>query len=247
MTHKKIIPNISVDCLVFGFDFKLEQLHIVLKDRKLVSDETGEVIISDYTLTGNHLLENENADEAASRILCDVTGFENIYLEQFHTFSKTDRLTKEKDQLWIKYLNLDIPTHVFSIGYYALVDKNKLVLDEEHQNAHWFPIDELPPLGFDHLDIINKGIECLRKKFKLDPIAYELLPERFTISQLQKLYEAISGTSLDRRNFRKKVSQLKYIIPLDEKQNGVAHKPAQVFLFSKDVYDRTKKEKLLIA
>ena len=84
MTHKKIIPNISVDCLVFGFDFKLEQLHIVLKDRKLVSDETGEVIISDYTLTGNHLLENENADEAASRILCDVTGFENILLMPGH-------------------------------------------------------------------------------------------------------------------------------------------------------------------
>ncbi len=245
--NQKIIPNISVDCLVFGFDFETYRLHIVLNKRELISEETGETIISDYTLAGHHLLEGENADQAAKRVLRNVTGFDNLYLEQFHTFSRTDRLSDEKDQIWIDHLKLDIPTHVFSIGYYALVDKNKLELDEDHQNAAWFPVDELPPLGFDHYDILIKGLDCLRNKFKLDPIAFELLPERFTMLQLQKLYEAISGTSLDRRNFRKKINKLKYIIPLDEKQKGVPHKPAQVFLFSKEVYEKTKKDKLMIA
>ncbi len=243
----KIIPNVSVDCLVFGFDFETWQLHIVLNKRELVSEETGEQIISDYTLAGHHIMEGENADEAAKRVLKEVTGFDNLYLEQFHTFSRTDRLMKEKDQLWINNLKLNISSHVFSIGYYALVDKNKLILDEHHPNASWFPIDDLPPLAFDHEEILMKGIDSLRKKFKLDPIAYELLPEKFTMLQLQKLYEAISGSNLDRRNFRKKVSKLKYIIPLDEKQRGVPHKPAQVFLFSREVFNKTKKEKLEIA
>lgn len=241
---RKIIPNISVDCLVFGFD--LERLHILLKKRELI-DKDGNVIISDYTLAGHHVMENETADEAAYRILYDITGFDNIYLEQFHCFSSTDRLKNEKDQIWIKHLNLDIPMHVFSIGYYSLVDKTKLKLDEKHQNAQWFPIDELPELGFDHALIIKKGIECMQKKFKLEPIAFELLPEKFTITQMQKLYETILGKTFDRRNFRKKVSQLRYIIPLGEKQNGVPHKPAQVFIFSRDVYDKTKKEKLTFA
>jgi hypothetical protein len=242
---RKIIPNISVDCLVFGFDF--ERLYVVLKKRELISEETGEVVISDYTLPGHHIRENENADEAANRIIYDITGFDNIYLEQFHCFSSTDRLSKEKDQIWIKHLNLEISNHVFTVGYFSLVDKNRLVLDEEHKNAHWFPIDELPELAFDHLKIFEKGLECLRKKFKLEPIAFELLPERFTLTQLQRLYEAIAGTKYDRRNFRKKISQLKYIIALNEKQNGVPHKPAQVYLFSRDVYDKTKKEKMMFA
>jgi hypothetical protein len=241
---KEIIPNISVDCLVFGFDF--DRLHILLKKRELIN-ENGEKIISDYTLAGNHLLKGETADDAAYRVLYNITGFDNIYLEQFFCFSKTNRLKNEKDQIWVRHLNLDIADHVFSIGYFSLVDKSKLVLDEEHKNAEWFPIEDLPPLGFDHAEIIEKGIECLRKKFKQEPIGFELLPEKFTLTQLQKLYEAVLGTTYDRRNFRKKIMQLKYIIPLDEKQQGVPHKPAQVFIFSREVYEKTKKEKLVFA
>ncbi len=244
--NQKIIPNISVDCLVFGFDFETQRMHIVLNKREMISEETGEKIISDYTLAGHHILEGENADEAAKRVLYNVTGFDNLYLEQFHTFSRTDRI-KDKDWLWIDHLKLDISPHVFTIGYYALVNKSKLVLDKYHQNAAWFPVDELPPLAFDHKEILMKGYHHLRNRFKLDPIAFELLPERFTILQLHKLYEAISGISLDKRNFRKKILNMKYIIPLDEKQKGVPHKPAQVFMFSKEVYEMTKKEKLVLS
>jgi len=238
-----IIPNISVDCVVFGFDF--DRLHVLLNKRELIS-ESGEVIISDYTLAGHHLLENENTDEAAHRILYNITGFDNIYLEQFYSFSDPNRLSNEKDIIWIKHLNLNIASHVITVGYFSLVDKNKLIIDAKHQNAHWFPIDELPDLAFDHAEIIEKAIQSLRIKFMYEPIAFELLPEKFTISQLQKLYEAIAGKKIDKRNFRKKILQYKYIIPLDEKQKGVAHKPAQVFIFSRDVYDRTKKEKMIL-
>ncbi len=241
---KKIIPNVSVDCLIFGFDF--ECLHILLNKRELVSKETGELLISDYTLAGHHLLENETTDKAAYRILKYITGFDNIYLEQFYCFSDPKRLNNEKDKLWIKSLNLNISPHVFTIGYFALVDKSKLMLDEKHQNAQWFPINDLPELAFDHAEIIKKGIESLRKKFMEEPIGFELLPEKFTLSQLQKLHEVIIGKTIDRRNFRKKVAQYKHIIPLDEKQTGVAHKPAKVYIFSRDVYDRTKKEKMIL-
>jgi len=239
----KIIPNVSVDCLVFGFDF--ENLHILLNKREMRS-KNGEVILSDYTLAGHHVLEGENTDQAADRILKKITGFDNIYLEQFYCFSSPNRFS-EKDRLWIDSLDLDIADHVFSIGYFALVDKSKLVLDAEHQNAHWFPVNDLPELGFDHAEIIQKGIESLRKKFKEEPVGFELLPEKFTLTQLQKLHEAVSGKTMDRRNFRKKIAQFKHIIPLDEKQTGVAHKPAQVFIFSKDVYNRTRKEKMIFA
>ena len=240
---EQIIPNISVDCLVFGFDF--EKLYIVLNKRELI-DESGKTIFSDYTLAGHHMIKGENSDQAAYRILKKITGFDNIYLEQFHCFTNVNRFS-EKDKIWIKSLNLDIAEHVISIGYFALVDKSKLKLDEQHQNACWFPIDELPELGFDHAHIIKKGIESLRRKFKEEPIGFELLPEKFTLTQLQKLYEVVSGKPIDRRNFRKKVAQFKHIIPLDEKQKGVAHKPAQVYIFSRDVYDRTKKEKMIFA
>ena len=97
--NQKIIPNVSVDCLIFGFDN--ERLNILLKKRELISEETGETIISDYTLIGHHLYENENAEEGAYRILYDISGFDNIYLEQFYCFSNTDRLSREKDRIWI--------------------------------------------------------------------------------------------------------------------------------------------------
>jgi hypothetical protein len=133
---------------------------------------------------------------------------------------------------------------VISVGYFSLVDSTKTSPDKEHPEAQWFPVDEVPELAFDHAEILAKALEHLRLKVRLEPIAYELLPEKFTIRELQDLYECILGTKFDRRNFRKKVLQMKYLIPLAEKQTGVAHKPAQKFIFSRDVYDRTKIEKL---
>lgn len=236
-----IIPNLSVDCVVFGFD--LRQLNVLLTKRELKDKKGKDIIVSDYTVQGHHVLQGENLDEAAKRVLMEKTGFNNIYLEQFYTFGDVHRMLAEKDQKWIRHENLDIPDQVVSVGYYSLVDSSVVVPDQQHQETSWFPVKELPELGFDHKYIIEKALSFLRKKLIQEPIGFELLPEKFTLTQLQLLYEAILGTKYDRRNFRKKVLQMKYVIPLDEKQKGVAHKPAQVFIFSKDVYRRTKTEK----
>jgi hypothetical protein len=239
---ENIIPNLSVDCVIFGFG--ANKLNVLLKERKLSDPQTGEVLINDFTLTGFHVFEGENLDTAAARTLYNITGLTNIFLEQFYAFGSTQRLASEKDQIWLQHLNLNVSNHVISVGYFSLVDSSKTSPDTEHPEAQWFPVDEVPELAFDHAEILAKALEHLRLKVRLEPIAYELLPEKFTIRELQDLYECILGTKFDRRNFRKKVMQMKYLIPLAEKQTGVAHKPAQKFIFSRDVYDRTKIEKL---
>ena len=241
-TMKRIIPNLSVDCVVFGFD--LNRLNVLLTKRELVDDTSGKIIFTDFTVQGHHVLEGENLDEAAVRVLKDKTGLGDIYLEQFYAFGEIDRMLGENDQLWTKKSYPEVDDHVITVGYYSLVDSRLVNPDQQHQQTMWFPADDLPPLGFDHEKIIQKALHCLRIKLSREPVGFELLPEKFTLSQLQNLYEAVLGIKFDRRNFRKKVAMMKYVIPLNEKQKGVAHKPAQVFIFSKDVYKRTKKGKL---
>lgn len=238
----KFIPNISVDCVVFGFD--QSKLNVLLSKRELVDEETKEVIFSDYTLLGHHVLEGEDIDSAAIRVVKDKTGLQNICLKQFQTYGSLDRTKREKDQLWSKKKFPMIADHVISVGYYSLVDSTKIKPDRYHKDTKWFPVDQLPELGFDHEEMIHLAREFLKRRLRREPIGFELLPQKFTLTQMQKLYECVFGTQFDRRNFRKKVAQMKYVIPLDEKQKGVPHKPAQIFIFSRDVYDRTKSEKL---
>jgi len=237
---QQIVPNISVDCVIFGFDFN--QLNVLLVERKLEDENTGEILIDDWTLTGYHILEDEDFDTAAARILKKVSGLDNIYLEQFYAFGRVDRVNSPKDKLWIEHQS-GFGDRIVTVGYYSLIDNTTVTLSLKERNVKWFPITELPELGFDHQEILNKALEKLRSKLRSEPIGFELLPEKFSITHLQKLYESILGTSFDRRNFRKKVLQMKYIIPLNEKQKDVKHKPAQLFIFSKDVYERTKRER----
>jgi len=237
-----IIPNLSVDCVIFGFDSR--ELNVLLVERTLTDRHSNAVVFSDFTLTGNHVQAGEDPDRAAIRILNDLTGLHDIYLEQFRTFGATTRLSKEKDQLWIRHLGLNIPDHVITVGYYSLIDCTSVdIADHQARNVKWFPVNKLPELAFDHAEILQKALEHLRLKLKHEPIGFELLSDKFTLGQVQRLYEAILDTTLDTRNFRKKISQMKYLIPLDEKQTAVRHKPAQLFIFSRDVYERTRKEK----
>jgi len=213
-----IIPNLSVDCVIFGFDSK--DLNVLLVERTLTKGENNPVVFSDFTLTGNHVRSGEDPDHAAVRILNDLTGLHDIYLEQFHTFGGTDRLLKKKDQQWIHSLGLSIPDHVITVGYYSLIDCTTVeITNHLLRNVTWFPVNDLPEMGFDHPVILQKALECLRLKIRQEPIAFELLAEKFTLTQLQRLYEAVLGTRFDPRNFRKKVSQMKYVIPLDESIN----------------------------
>jgi len=240
MQQHILSPNFSVDCVVFGFDF--EKLKVLLVERKLADDQTGQVLIDDFTLAGNHVYNDENLDQAAGRILYDLTGLENIYLEQFHTFGNPERLSKNKDIVWLNSIGLNPDNRVVTTAYYSLIRLNDMKIQERGRKLIWHPVGEPIDLAFDHENIISLALEALRTKIRTNPIGFELLPTKFTLTQLQKLYEEIMGIAYDKRNFRKKISRMDYLVPLNEKQKGVAHKPAQLFMFSKDVYEKTKKD-----
>lgn len=237
----RIIPNISVDCVIFGFDFN--QLNVLLVERKLIDEKSNKVLIDDWTLTGYHIFEDEDFDTAAARILKKMSGLDNIYLEQFYSFGGVKRVNSPKDMLWLQNQSEGFSERIVTVGYFSLIDNTTVTLSLKERNVKWFPISNLPTMGFDHREILEKALERLRAKLRSEPIGFELLPEKFTITQLQRLYEEVLGTTLDRRNFRKKVLQMKYVIPLDEKQKGVKHKPAQLFIFSREVYEKTKTER----
>jgi len=234
--------NISVDCVLFGFDF--EQLNVLLVERTLTKENTEEIIFSDLTLAGNHIYQDENLDQAASRILFDLTGLENIYLEQFASFCSPLRLVKPNDQIWLKHSGRNPKNIIITTGYFSLLNNQNVTLQWKGRNVKWYPVNDVKELAFDHKEILDKALLALRRSLLDEPIGFELLPEKFTLSQLQKLYEVVLGTELDKRNFRKKISRMKYLIPLDEKQTGVAHKPARLYMFSKEVYEKTRKEYL---
>lgn len=231
---------ISVDCVIFGFDF--ERLNVLLVERCLVDPQTGKTVINDLTLTGNHIFNDEDLDTAASRILYDLTGLENIYLEQFKVFGHPERLNKPADQLWLASSGRDSTSRIITVGYFSLLNKQEVTLQWKGRNVKWYPISEVKELAFDHKDILDEALKALRNKLRQEPIGFELLPEKFTLSQMQKLYEIILGIELDKRNFRKKVARMKYLEPLDEKQRGVSHKPGRLYIFNKQVYEKTKRE-----
>lgn len=234
-----LIPNVSVDCVVFGFDFT--NLNVLLIERNFTSK--GKKYF-DLKLPGDLMRLDEDLDEAATRILKENTGLNNIYLKQFKSFGSPDRLKrKPHDLVWLR--QIDHPEeHVITIAYYSLIDisefgKVKLDINDV---SRWVPVEEITDLVMDHRDIVNNALKHLRSELRNKPIGFELLPEKFTLSQMQKLYEVVLGTTFDKRNFRKKISSMKYLIPLDEKQVGVAHKPARLYIFSNEVYMKTKKD-----
>jgi len=234
-----LIPNLSVDCVVFGFDF--EKLNILLIERHMMYQNT---VYNDMKLPGDLIKWNENIDEAAIRTLNELTGLNNIYMKQFHSFGAIHRVDRRpRDMQWL--ISIDHPEErVITIGYYSLINIKDEKISETllKQNAKWVPVNEVGELAFDHNLIINKALESLRSELKSYPIGFELLPEKFTLTQMQKLYETVFSTQLDKRNFRKKVTSMSYVVPINEKQKGVAHKPARLYMFSKDVYQKTKKD-----
>ncbi len=237
---KSISPYLSVDCVLFGYNGS--QLEVLIVDRTLNDEKTGDLIINDCTLTGNHVYEDEPIEDAANRVLFDLTGLDNVFLEQFKTFAHPKRLQKPNDQLWLKSTGRDPQARIVTIGFYSLVATDKVKLQWKGRNVRWVPIAEVGELAFDHNLILEEALKTLQTRIKYEPITFELLPDKFTLTQLQNVYEAIWGVELDKRNFRKKVARMKYLIQLDEKQTGVAHKPARLYVFSRDVYDKTKKE-----
>ena len=237
-------PHVSVDCVIFGFDS--ENLKVLLVERKIISENHKTVVLSDLKLPGDLVQNDENLDTSATRVLKELTGLDNIYLEQFYSFGDPQRINNPKDLNWlITTSNLTIQ-RVVTIAYYSLVkiDQSNINPSSANYNYKWYNINEVPKLAFDHNEILEKGLEALRLKIRTEPIGFELLPKKFTKNQLQKLYEKILGVELDNRNFRKKIAHLKYIVSLNEKQKGVAHKPAELYKFDRKIYIKNRKDSM---
>jgi len=241
---------VSVDCVIFGYDF--ERLKVLLLERVMLDHTTQSVIFADKILPGSHVLNNENVEAAARRVLVEFTGIEDIPLHQFKTFGDPDRLNRqERDILWLKNIHQDPNQRVLTVGFYSLVDANKYKLSVTKQQSHpemfkrnpaWYDIEQIPEeMAYDHKQILLEALAYLREGVKYNPLIFELLPEKFTLGLLQKIYETILNTTFDKRNFRRKLLKMPFIVPLEEKQQKVAHKPAQLYRFDWKLYQQVKR------
>jgi 8-oxo-dGTP diphosphatase len=222
MSHTYEYPRaaLTVDCVVFGFGEG--ELKLLLIERGL------EPFKGRWALPGGFVRVEETIDAAARRELAEEAGLTNVFLEQLYSFGDVDRDPRER---------------VVSVAYYALVKsaEHAVRAATDAANAQWFPVSEVPKLAFDHATILAAALARLKAKVRYQPIGFELLPPKFTLSQLQHLYEAVLGTELDKRNFRKKVLSFGLLVPLKETQRTGRHRPAQLFQFDDRKYEKLKK------
>ncbi len=212
-------PALTTDCIIFGFDS--ERLKVLLIERGIAPFK------GKWALPGGFVHQGESTDQGAKRELREETGLDDIFMEQLYTFSEPNR---------------DPRGWVVSVAYYALVhlSRQQVRAGDDAGKAKWFPIDGIPQLAFDHARILHVALQRLRNKIQYQPVGFELLPQKFTLTQLQTLYEAILNTSLDKRNFRRKILKTKFLIALNEKQKNVAHKPARYYRFDQKKYEEFK-------
>ncbi|HSI08358.1 MAG TPA: NUDIX domain-containing protein [Rariglobus sp.] len=219
-TYQHPHPAVTVDAVVFGFDDA--DLKLLLIQRKLAPFKGA------WALPGGFVRLDENLEAAARRELTDETGITRLYLEQLYTFGEPDRDPRER---------------VISVAYYALVKLSDHALQaaSDAENVAWFPVAELPKLGFDHERIVEVALKRLKAKVRYEPIGFELLPVKFTLGELQRLYEAVLEQPLDKRNFRKKILGMELLEALDEYQQDVAHRAAQYYRFNRQRYEQLAK------
>lgn len=205
---------LAVDCVIFGFDNN--ELKLLLIKRNM---EPGKGM---WSLMGGFPKRDEGLYQAAERVLNQLTGLQNVYLEQLFAYGEVDRDPGER---------------VVSIAYYSLIkieDYDKDLVKES--NAHWRPVSNIPDLVFDHREMVDKAMRRLRRRARIQPIGFELLPEKFTMPQLQSLYEAIYQKELDKRNFCKKILSMGLLDKLDEKDKTSSKKGAYLYRFNPEKY-----------
>ncbi|MBN4050423.1 NUDIX hydrolase [Desulfobulbus sp. AH-315-M07] len=222
MPHTYEFPRgaLTVDCIVFGLDDK--ELKVMLIQRDLPPFE------GKWALPGGFVRVDETLEEAARRELEEETGLHRVFLEQLYTFGAVDRDPRER---------------VVSVAYNALVklSDHKVQAATDARDAAWFGVHDVPSLAFDHADILHMALERLKGKLRYQPVGFELLPKKFTLSQLQRLYELVLERDLDKRNFRKRVLAMDLLIETDEVEQDVAHRAARLFRFDERKYRRLAK------
>ncbi len=214
-------PALTVDCVVFGLDE--QDLKVLLIERG------GPPFAGDWALPGGFVRVDETVDDAARRELEEETGLQIRFLEQLYTFGEIDRDPRER---------------VVTVAYYALVrlDEHPIRPATDASDTGWFSAGHPPRLAFDHRHILQTALERLRNKVRYQPIGFELLPQRFTLRQLQHLYETILGRTLDKRNFRKKMLGMDLLVELDQWEAGVPHRAARLYRFDRRRYHRLCKQ-----
>ncbi|WPO79883.1 NUDIX hydrolase [Flavobacterium sp. KACC 22761] len=217
MDNGTAVDGITIDCVIFGFN--KANLEILL-----VQHAEGESV-GKWGLLGGYLKKEESADEAAQRIVYELTTLDNIYLEQLKAFTDPKRVSERR---------------VVTIGYYTLVNREDYNIKASQKviEAKWYKINEIPDLIFDHNEILNFSLMQLRNRVRQAPIGFNLLPEKFTLLQLMHLYEEILGIELDKSNFRRKILHMKLLVALDEKQQDVSHRAAKLYKFDAAIYKK---------
>ncbi len=212
---------LAVDCVVFGLSES--DLKVLLIQRKIAPFQLA------WALPGGFVRLEEPLDAAARRELAEEAGVTDVYLEQLYTFGDLNRDPRER---------------VVTVAYYALakLSDHRIQAATDAMGVGWYSLDELPKLAFDHQHIVEMARDRLRGKVRYAPIGFELLPPRFSLTQLQRLYEIILGTDLDKRNFRKKILSLDLLVETDEVEQGVRHRAARLYRFDRRKYDRLTKQ-----
>lgn len=213
---------VSVDCIIFGFD--KGELHLLLLKRNF------QPAMGEWSLMGGFVQNDESADDAAKRVLKELTGLDNVYMEQVGAFGA---------------INRDPGERVISIAYYALININEYDIEQVRlHNAYWLKISEIPLLIFDHTEMVEQAREQMKTKASTAPIGFNMLPKLFTLTQLQSLYEAIYGETIDKRNFRKKVAEMDFIEKTEKIDKTGSKRGAALYKFNNRVYRKDPKFKL---
>lgn len=213
--------GLSVDCVVFGY--VADEIKVLLVQRD------AEPYINSWALPGDLVPLNEDLAESAVSVLQKLTGLRNIFMEQFYAFGSVDRHPAGR---------------VATVGYYSLVNSEDYhpVASSWVKETRWFSMKELPELAFDHDMILDKAFRTLKRRVKYRPVGFELLPTKFTLAELQELYETLLDFKFDKPNFRKKILSMDLLLQLDEVQENVSHRPAKLFQFDENRYKTLRKE-----
>ncbi len=226
---------VSVDCVVFGFD--KNSLNVLLVQRNTPTFN-GEGL----KLPGSLIYQQEDADEATYRVLNELTGIRKMTLKQFKSFTSPQRTSNPEDVAWLEIAYHNKIDRLITIAYLSLCKINrKLNNVSKYKTVDWCPVSELPQMPFDHNRIVEEALTEIQNWVENEPsILFELLPTKFIASELRKLYEAIYHKQYDVRNFHKKIAGMEYIVPLDEKQEGVSHRAARYYKFDRVLYNKRK-------
>ena len=226
-----LYPYVSIDCVIFGFDG--EELKILLIERNISNAEKG---LSDKKLPGSIIFEDEDLDDAAYRILNDLTGLKNIYLTQFRSFGDPERANKPRDKQWLERTTQLKIGRLVTVAYVALIKINRrIIFQSENTTARWYDLKSLleMQLAFDHSQIALEALKFIRKIQYESHTLFELLPNKFTMTQLRNLYDTILETKSDVRNFQKKMLQVEGLEKLDEVQKDVPYRAPRLYRYNK--------------